>query len=380
MQRAANYIYQLNEWPHFRWDIAVIAPLLAELRVKQAWLLGRMSSLGFALQEEANLQTVTLDIVKSSEIEGEILDTAQVRSSVARRLGLEAGGIAPADRHVEGIVDMMLNATTHYGQPLTPERLFNWHAALFPTGRSGITPIVTGHWRNNPPQHPMQVISGMMGREKVHFQAPDAALVPDEMFGFLQWFDDSNDMDMLLKAAITHLWFVTIHPFDDGNGRIARAITDLQLARSDRSGLRFYSMSAQIRKERNRYYHTLETTQKGPINITAWLEWFLQCLGRAMDASKDELAMIMRKAEFWKKHMGLSLNTRQQTMLNKILDGYQGHITSSNWAKITGSSTDTAVRDINDLVAKGILMKGPEGGRSTRYLMVEETSSAALHY
>lgn len=369
MQRSATYIYQLKEWPHFRWDAAVTAPLLAELRVKQAWLLGRMSALGFALQAEANLQTVTLDIVKSSEIEGEMLDAAQVRSSVARRLGLEAGGIAPADRHVEGIVDMMLDATTHYSQQLTAERLFNWHAALFPTGRSGITPIVTGNWRNNPPQHPMQVISGMMGREKVHFQAPDAALVPDEMFGFLQWFNNSNDMDMLLKAAIAHLWFVTIHPFDDGNGRIARAVTDLQLARADGSGLRFYSMSAQIRKERNRYYHTLETAQKGLTDITAWLEWFLQCLGRAMDASKDELAMVMRKAEFWKKHMELSLNNRQQIMLNKILDGYQGNITSSNWAKITGSSTDTAVRDINDLVAKGILVKGPEGGRSTRYLM-----------
>ena len=372
MLKPVHYIYQLKEWPHFKWNKTGIDPLLATLRLKQAWLLGQMSGLGFSLREEANLQVVTLDIVKSSEIEGEILDAGEVRSSVARRLGIDTGGAIAADRHVEGIVEMMLDATANYRQPINDERLFNWHAALFPTGRSGITPIVTGNWRNHPVQQPMQVISGMMGREKVHFQAPDANLVPDEMFAFLQWFNNSDDMDTLLKAAITHLWFVTIHPFDEGNGRIARAITDLQLAKSDQSNLRFYSMSAQIRKERNRYYHMLETTQKGSIDITAWLEWFLQCLGRAMDASKEELAIVMQKAAFWKKHFTLSLNTRQQLMVNKILDGYQGYISSSNWAKITGASTDTAVRDINDLVTKGVLIKGAEGGRSTRYLMSEK--------
>lgn len=376
MQAPPTYIYQSKEWPHFRWDTTVVDPLLAALTAKQAWLLGRMSALGFPLQEEANLQVVTLDIVKSSEIEGEILNTEYVRSSVARRLGLEAAGTGMTDRHIEGIVEMMLDATANYQQSLSEERLFGWHAALFPTGRSGMTSIVTGNWRNNPPQQPMQVISGMMGREKVHFQAPDAALVADEMFAFLQWFNNNADVNPLLKAAIAHLWFITIHPFDDGNGRIARAITDLQLAKSDGTHLRFYSMSAQIRKERNKYYHMLETTQKSSVVITAWLEWFLQCLGRAMDASKEELAMIMRKASFWKKHMNISMNARQRLMLNKILDGYQGQITSSNWSKITGSSPDTAVRDINDLLTKNILVKGPAGGRSTRYVLSDANSES----
>lgn len=367
MQKAPIYIYQLKTWPNFVWKTAIINPLLTEVRKKQAYLLGRMRGLGFPLQEEANLEIVTLDILKSSEIEGEILNAEEVRSSVARKLGIDRPGWISTDRHVDGIVEMMLDATVNYNTPLTEERLCGWQASLFPAGRSGLVSITTGAWRDNPATHPMQVISGMMGREKVHFQAPEAALIPDEMFALLHWFNEDNEVDALLKAAIAHLWFITIHPFDDGNGRIARAITDLQLARADKTSLRFYSMSAQIRKERNRYYHILETTQKGTLDITSWIEWFLQCLDRTMDESEKDLAMVLQKAAFWSKHIHTVFNARQRQMLNKIMDGYEGYITSSNWAKITNTSVDTAIRDINDLVEKGILQKGPAGGRSTRY-------------
>lgn len=370
MSVSPTYIHQLKDWPQFHWDETKILPLLVELQQKRAHLLGKMEALGFPLQEEATLKIITLDIVKSSEIEGDILNPEEVRSSIARRLGMEVAGLMPADRHVEGVVEMMLDATRKFDQPLTDERLFGWQASLFPTGRSGMSKIVTGAWRNNPPQDPMQVISGMMGREKVHFQAPDANLLADEMYAFLKWFNEVNNVDPLLKAAVVHFWFVTIHPFDDGNGRIARALTDMQLARADGSVQRFYSMSSQIRKERNRYYDILEQTQKGNLDITAWLSWFLACLERAIDSSGGELSLVLQKAAFWKKHAGVLFNQRQQRMLTKILDGYEGHITSSNWAKHTGSSSDTAVRDINDLVEKGILKKGSSGGRSTRYDLV----------
>jgi Fic family protein len=372
MKAKPVYIYQLKDWPGFRRDEVRIAPLLVSVRARQAHLLGRMESIGFSLQDEANLQTLTLDVVKSSEIEGELLDPGQVRSSIARRLGMDVAGLVPADRSVEGVVEMMLDATQRYNEPLTSERLYGWQASLFPTGRSGTQKIVVGAWRDNPVTDPMQVISGMIGREKVHFQAPDSALLDDEMFGFLKWFNESSGDDPLIKAAVAHLWFVTIHPFDDGNGRIARAIADMQLARADGSPRRFYSMSAQIRKEKNKYYDKLEQTQQGDLDITGWLEWFLACLERALIATAETLQVVLRKAAFWKRHVGMNFNDRQRLLLEKILDGYGGKINSSNWAKIAGTSSDTAVRDINELLEKGILVKGPAGGRSTSYLLVEE--------
>jgi Fic family protein len=363
------YIHQLKEWPHFTWVGEIIMPLLIEVRHKQGKLLGQMQSLGFTLQTEANLHTLTLDVLKSSEIEGEILDAAQVRSSIARRLGLEIAGIVPVDRNVEGIVEMMLNATQNFKNALTDERMFGWHAALFPTGRSGLQKIIVGNWRENSKTDPMQVVSGAMGHERVHYQAPDSDLLADEMTAFLKWFNADTNMDAVIKAAIAHLWLVTIHPFDDGNGRVARAIADMQLARSDNSSNRFYSMSAQIRKMRNAYYDILERTQKGTLDVTEWLIWFLSCLDRALSATAETLASVLQKASFWEKHNGVTLNERQKMMMTKLLDGFVGKLTSSKWAKITKSSSDTAVRDINDLVQKGILHKDEAGGRSTSYYL-----------
>lgn len=365
----AVYIHQLKDWPDFRWSEEQLFELLADLRHKQGKLLGAMQRLGFGLQTEASLQTLTLDVLKSSEIEGELLDPGQVRSSIARRLGMDIAGLVPSDRHVEGVVEMMLDATQQYREPLTEERLFAWHAALFPTGRSGMHKIVVGAWRDNEKTDPMQVVSGPMGKEKVHYQAPDAELLPDEMTAFIKWFNAAGNMDTVIKAAIAHLWFVTIHPFDDGNGRIARAIADMQLARSDNSNQRFYSMSAQIRKERNAYYDILEETQQDTLDITGWLEWFLTCLGRALAATDETLAVVLQKARFWEKYAAQSLNERQKLMLNKLLDGFDGKLNSSKWAKIAKCSSDTAVRDINDLLHKGILVKEAAGGRSTSYML-----------
>ena len=361
------YIHQLKTWPDFRWNDTVIMSLLAEVVKGQGTILGRMEGIGFSLREEASLETLTTDVVRSSEIEGELLDPAEVRSSIARRLGIEVGGMVPYGRNVDGIVEMMLDATQHYAQPLTEERLFGWHAALFPTGRSGMNTIIAGGWRNNTANDPMRVISGMMGREKVHFQAPDAALLADEMYAFLKWFNEPATFNPVLKAAIAHCWFITIHPFDDGNGRIARAITDMLLARADNTHLRFYSMSAEIRNGRKKYYDILEQTQKSDLDITPWLQWFLECLNRALIATGNSLGMIMRKAAFWEKYNAVGLNSRQAAMLNKILDGYQGQLTVSNWSKITGVSTDTSGRDINGLLQLGILEKTAAGGRSTAY-------------
>jgi Fic family protein len=361
------YVHQLKDWPHFQWDHKRLAKALTEVQHRQARLLGRMEGLGFKLQEEASLRTLTLDVVKSSEIEGEILNPDQVRSSIARRLGIEVAGLVPSDRSTDGMVEMMLDATQDYSSLLTEDRLFGWQAALFPAGRSGMIKIVVGAWRDNLVNDPMQVISGMMGREKVHFQAPDSALLPDEMYAFLKWFNAAEDIDPVIKAAIAHLWFVTIHPFDDGNGRIARAIADMQLARADGTRHRFYSMSAQIRKEKNKYYDILEQTQKGSLDITLWLEWFLSCLDRALLATDETLRGVMQKAKFWEKYAHLKFNDRQKIMLNRILDGYAGKITSFNWAKIVQCSSDTAVRDINDLLQKNILTKDAPGGRSTSY-------------
>ena len=361
------YIYQLPGWPYFKWDINRLNQLLSEVRHQQGKLLGQMERLGFGLQEEASLQTLTLDVLKSSEIEGELLDANQVRSSIAKKLGIDIAGLVPVDRHIDGVVEMMLDATQGFEDPLTEERLFGWHAALFPTGRSGMHKIVIGAWRDNPTHDPMQVVSGPLGREKIHFEAPAAELLPDEMQNFLHWFNSAEETEPVMKAAIAHLWFVTIHPFDDGNGRMARAIADMLLARADRTAQRFYSMSAQIRKERNRYYDILEETQKGSLDITAWLEWFLQCLNRALTASEEILSGVLKKAAFWKQHSTTILNKRQVLLLNKILDSFDGKLTTAKWAKIAKTSHDTALRDIQDLIEKKILVKENTGGRSSSY-------------
>lgn len=363
------YIHQNKNWPEFRWKQETIAKILVTVRHKQGKLTGRMEALGFNLRNEATLQTLTLDVLKTSEIEGEILNADQVRSSIARRLGMDIAGLVPADRHIEGIVEMMLDATQNYEQALTAERLFAWHAAMFPTGRSGMQKITVGGWRDNPVDDPMQVISGPMGKERVHYEAPAAELLEKEMQVFLEWFNHKNDIDPVLKAGVAHLWFVTIHPFDDGNGRIARAIADMQLARSDESKHRFYSMSAQIRKERADYYDILEATQKESLDITAWLEWFFTCLDRALVASEEALEGVMKKAKFWELNSGLQFNTRQKLMLNKLLDHFEGALTSSKWAKMTKSSHDTSLRDIQDLIAKNVLIKDSAGGRSTNYVL-----------
>lgn len=364
------YIHELGDWPHFKWDDEALVPSLSEVRHQQGRLIGRMEMLGFDLQTEASLQSLTEEVVKSSEIEGEVLDRDQVRSSLARRLGVDVAGLVPADGDVEGVVEMMLDATQNYLAPLTKERLFGWHAAIFPTGRSGLSKITVGDWRTEA-SGPMQVVSGAHGREKVHFEAPDAGRVDVEMGSFLEWFEQEKTIDPVLKAAVAHLWFVTIHPFDDGNGRIARAIADLALARSEKIPQRFYSMSAQIRAERKDYYDTLERTQKGSLDITAWLLWFLGCLNRAFTGADAIVGNVMSKARFWERLSGERLNERQTKVLNRLLDGFDGKLTSSKWAALTKSSQDTAGRDIDDLVRRGVLMKNPGGGRSTSYSLVD---------
>jgi Fic family protein len=343
---------------------------LAAVRHRQGRLIGRMESLGFELRTEAVLRTLTEDILKSSEIEGELLDKKQVRSSIARRLGLDIGALTPADRNVEGVVEMMLDATRKYDEPLTNERLRAWHAALFPTGYSGMTKITVGAWRTDQ-SGPMQVVSGPMGRERVHYQAPDAKRLEKEMNVFLTWFNAATSTDFVLKAGIAHLWFVTIHPFEDGNGRIARAIADLMLARSEQSPQRFYSLSAQIRKDRNAYYKILQSTQRQDLDITDWLDWFLDCLDHAFDGSEDILVAVLKKARFWEMHSGIPFNDRQRTLLNKLLDRFEGNLTSSKWAKLSKCSQDTALRDISELLQHHILVKEPGGGRSTCYALAD---------
>lgn len=363
------YVHEMPDWPKFRWNSEALAQRLAAVRYKQGRLLGRLERLGFDLKAEATLQTLTEDVVKSSEIEGEILDREQVRSSIARRLGMDIGALTPADRHVEGVVEMMLDATQRYDEPLTSDRLFGWHAALFPTGRSGILRIVVGGWRTEK-SGAMQVVSGPVGREYVHFEAPAARRLEREMDAFLGWFNAKQGLDPVIKAAIAHLWFVTIHPFEDGNGRIARAIADLALARSEQSVQRFYSMSAQTRKERNAYYAILEKTQRATLDITTWLEWFLGCLDHAIDGAEAILGDVLRKAQFWERHAVVDLNERQRLILNRLLDGFEGKLTSSKWAKITKVSQATAARDIDDLIERGILTKDAAGGRSTSYSLI----------
>ena len=329
-----------------------------------------MESLGFELRQEALLSTLTEDVVTTSEIEGEMLDAAQVRSSVARRLGMDIAGLSHADRNVEGIVELMLDATERYSEPLTEERLLGWHAALFPTGRSGLRRIIVGNWRDDS-TGPMQVVSGPIGRERVHFEAPAAATIGAEMGVFLDWFNARAETDEVLRAALAHLWFVTIHPFDDGNGRIARAIGDIALARSEGSPQRFYSMSSQIRRERTAYYRVLERTQRGTTDVSDWMDWFLACLGRAIDGAETTLAAVLRKARFWERHAVLAINDRQRLVVNRLLDGLEGKLTTSRWARMTRCSQDTALRDITDLMERGVLARSAEGGRSTRYSLAE---------
>jgi Fic family protein len=361
-----TYIYERRGWPTFTWDAATIAPLLAALRYKQGRLLGRMEGLGFDNAAKAELQALTTEIVTSSAIEGENLDADQVRSSLARRLGIDMGGLAAIDRDVEGIVEMMLDATQNAAAPMSRKRLFGWHASLFPTGRSGMRKVRVGAWRTEA-SGPMQVVSGPIGRERVHFEAPRAEDVNIEMSSLLGWYDAPEKNDLVLKAGVAHLWFVTIHPFEDGNGRIARALTDLLLSRSEGGAKRFYSMSSQIRKERAAYYEILERTQKGDLDITKWLAWFLGCLDRAIAGAETVVGDVLHKAEFWKGHERTPFNDRQRQMLVRLLDGFEGKLTSSKWAQLCKCSQDTASRDIDDLIAKGVLKKDPGGGRSTSY-------------
>lgn len=327
-----------------------------------------MEILGFALRNETTLQTLTLDILKSSEIEGEVLNPDQVRSSIAKRLGMDVAGLVKADRDVEGVVEMMLDATQKHHKPLNKDRLFGWHSALFPTGRSGMHKITVGRWRDNE-KGPMQVVSGAMGKERVHFEAPDAAHLEKEMRQFIKWFNAKDSTDVVLKSAIAHFWFVTIHPFDDGNGRIARAIGDMQLARADGDSQRFYSMSAQIRIERKAYYHILERMQKGSLDLTEWLLWYLKCLDNALNATEKILKSVLNKSRFWDLLSGTAINERQRLLINKLFDGFDGNLNSSKWAKIAKCSTDTALRDIHDLIDKEILEKQTAGGRSTHYVL-----------
>jgi Fic family protein len=366
----ARYIHQLPDWPHFRWDNAKLTEQLAAVRHRQGRLLGRLSGLGLKLRNEATLINLTEEVVKSSEIENQMLDRNQVRSSLARRLGIDIGALTPADRNVEGIVQMILDATQNYDKPLTAERLFGWHGALFPTGWSGLGKIRAGAWRT-PEDGPMQVTSGPPDHERIHYEALDAKLIDKEIEAFLAWFDGDRDgTDLVLKAAIAHLWFETIHPFEDGNGRIGRAIADMMLARSEQTSQRFYSISSQMKKEQGKYYDCLEDSQKGDLDATAYLQWFLGCLDRAFDGADTILTDVLRKARLWELHAGQSFNERQRLVINRILDGFEGKLTSSKWSKLTKSSQDTAGRDIDDLVQKNVLLKEPGRGRSTSYVLI----------
>lgn len=359
----AKYIYEFKNWINFTWDDHAINALFGEVRLLQGKIIGQMTTLGLVEKEEATLSTLTLDIVKSSEIEGEIINYQQVRSSIARRLGINTAAMVSSNRHIEGVVEMMLDATQSFKLPLTEARLFGWHASLFPTGYSGLYKIEVGKYRSGE----MQVISGAMGKERIHFQALPQNLVEVEMNKFLNWFNTESTLDLVLKAAIAHFWFIIIHPFDDGNGRIARAMSDLLLARSENSGERFYSMSSQILIERKKYYEILQLVQHSTADITEWLEWFLNCLKNAILATESTTSRILEKAEFWRIHEKTAINERQRIMLNKLLDGFEGKLQTSKWAKITKTSTDTALRDIKNLVVKGILKQTTEAGRNVNY-------------
>ena len=365
-----KYIHDHPDWPNLRWDEGSLSEPLADARHRQGRLMGRMESLGFDLRQEAILETLTGDVLKTSEIEGERLDGEQVRSSVARRLGMDIGGLRHVDRNVDGIVEMMMDATGDYAKPLTAQRLHAWHSSLFPTGQTAMTRITVGAWRDDG-GGPMQVVSGPIGRQRVHYEAPPAERLDREIGAFLGWFNAPAEIDGVLRAGLAHLWFVTIHPFDDGNGRIARAIADMALARSEGSPQRFYSMSSQIMRERSDYYDILERTQKGSVDVSAWQEWFLACLGRAIDDAQATLSGVLAKARFWERASRVPFNERQRLIVNRLLDGeFRGKLTTSKWAKLTKCSQDTALRDIQDLIAHGILARSLEGGRSTSYDLV----------
>lgn len=395
--RRRAYVWQRPDWPQWRFDAAALAAPLAQVHRAQGHLTGRMAELGLAQRDQATLQALTQEVITTSAIEGEALNLDAVRSSIARRLGVDIGALAPADRHVDGVVDMVLDATQHHAQPLTAERLFGWHAALFPNGYSGRVRIQVGAWRNDA-AGPMQVVSGPVGREKVHFEAPPATALPAETNTFLQWFNSAPAGDALIHAGLAHLWLVTLHPFDDGNGRISRAVGDMALARAE--GLsadgppqgantpqggsdprsdgarghdarqRFYSLSAQIQRERKQYYDQLEATQGGTLDVTPWLSWFLGCLLRAVQGADGLLAGVLEKAQFWQRWAGTPMNPRQTLVLNRVLDGMEGKLTNAKWAAMGKCSADTALRDINDLLARGVLGRLEGGGRSTGYLLV----------
>lgn len=364
------YIWQASDWSDWRYDLSVLAGPLADVSRAQGVLLGRLADAGLALRDQASLAALTEDVVKTSEIEGELLNVESVRSSIARRLGVDIGAAAPVDRHVEGVVEMVLDATSRSGDALTAERLFGWHAALFPTGYSGMSRITVGRWRDDV-AGPMQVISGAMGRRRVHFQAPPAVVLPAEMVRFLTWANAETGEPAVIRAGLAHLWFVTLHPFDDGNGRIARAVGDLFLARADGSTQRFYSLSAQIQRERQNYYDVLERTQKGSLDVTGWLEWFLGTLGHAIASAQTTLDAVLGKAHFWLRWAGTPLNQRQIKLLNRLLDGFEGKLTSSRWGSMARCSPDTALRDITQLLELGMLKKSPGGGRSTGYELAD---------
>lgn len=365
-----RYIWQAADWPRWRYDLSALAGLLAEVSHAQGLLLGRLADVGLVLRDQASLAALTDDVVKTSAIEGEVLNVESVRSSIARRLGVDIGAVAPVDRHVEGVVELVLDATSHSAEPLTAERLFGWHAALFPTGYSGMSKITVGHWRDDA-TGPMQVVSGPIGRRTIHFEAPPAPLLLAETARFLAWANEESDEPLLIKAGLAHLWFVTLHPFDDGNGRLARAVGDLFLARADGSPQRFYSLSAQIQRERKDYYEILERTQKGTLDVTHWLSWFLATLGRAMESAHVTLDTVLTKARFWQRWAGTPMNERQIKLLNRLLDGFEGKLTSKKWGAIARCSPDTALRDITQLLELGVLKKSTAGGRSTGYELAD---------
>jgi len=367
------YLWERKNWPDFRWDDARMLEPLARARLSQGQLLGDMKRLGFDLKLEAQLAALTEDVIKSSEIEGEVLNRDSVRSSLARHLGVPNAGVAPTDRRTEGVVEMMLDATQNYLKPLTAKRLFGWQAALFPTGFSGLRPILTGAYRTDV-EGPMQVVSGPVGRARVHYEAPPAARLEKEMKRFLAWFNGKPTTEGLLRAGLAHLWFVTIHPFEDGNGRLARAIADCALAQSENSGQRFYSVSSQIRKDRKQYYATLESAQKGDVDVTEWLLWFLGCFSRAIEGAETILSSVLEKADFWQRHAGEDFSERQREMLNRYLQGFEGKLTAKKWAAITKASVPTAQRDINDLIERGILRRLPGGSKNTSYDLAEASA------
>lgn len=363
-----TYIWQQAAWPNWTYQLPDLIGLLADIHRAQGHLSGRMRHLGLDLQSEATLRVFTEDVLTTSEIEGERLNPQSVRSSLARKLGVDIGDLAPSDRQVDGMVEVVLDATQHFDNPLTDDRLFGWHAAMFPTGYSGLSKIRVGDWRDDA-QGPMQVVSGPVQRQRVHFEAPPANTLQTEMQCFLTWFNADTALDPLIKAGLAHLWFVTLHPFDDGNGRLARAIGDMALARAEQSAQRYYSLSAQIQRQRKAYYEQLESTQKGGLDVTSWLHWFLTCLRGAIQSAEQSVSAVLIKAQFWQHWGGHAFNARQVKLLNRLLDGFEGKLTSSRWASMANCSQDTALRDIADLLDRGVLEKSGTGGRSTCYLL-----------